>query len=311
MDLQVLEKEAWELKNRFLDIIESYRHDLWRYCKMLTGSAWDAEDLVQETLMKAIASLGQIWQPLTPKTYLFRIATNAWINSGRKKMITEELDDYNIPVVETNAFSTLEAIEQLVTYLTPRHSVIILLIDVFSFTARETAEMTQLSEGAVKGILHRARKKLNSHMKGRDQMSEELRRSVDITTLNAFLDAFNSKNPEAIADLIHENAETDITHIGQEYGRETIVKHSISDLFKDPTIVDQVAKLNHLWGRPVITIFHNRDNAEELNDIYFLVTDGYKVTKWKSYYFCKELLNEAAIALSVPLQSQKYMINTW
>jgi hypothetical protein len=35
MELEVLEKEAWELKKRFLDIIESYRHDLWRYCRML------------------------------------------------------------------------------------------------------------------------------------------------------------------------------------------------------------------------------------------------------------------------------------
>jgi RNA polymerase sigma factor (sigma-70 family) len=79
-------------------------------------------------------------------------------------MVTEEFDDFSIPIVETNVFSTLESFERLVTYLSPRQSVIILLIDVFSFTARETAELTKLSEGAVKGILHRARKKLKSRL---------------------------------------------------------------------------------------------------------------------------------------------------
>jgi hypothetical protein len=89
------------------------------------------------------------------------------------------------------------------------------------------------------------------------------------------------------------------------------VKNSLNDLFKDPTIDKQVAKLNYLWGKPVITIYNNIDNEQQLNDNYFLETDESKVTKWKSYYFCEELLHEAALVLSVPVQSQKYMISTW
>ncbi|MBD3921953.1 RNA polymerase sigma factor [Paenibacillus sp. PR3] len=50
----------------------------------LTKSPWDAEDLMQEAVMKAYAILPQLHQPLQPKAYLFRIASNTWIDQCRR-----------------------------------------------------------------------------------------------------------------------------------------------------------------------------------------------------------------------------------
>lgn len=58
-ELEQLEYSTRELQRKFNDIISPYREILWRYCMLLTKSPWDAEDLMQETLLKAYASLAQ------------------------------------------------------------------------------------------------------------------------------------------------------------------------------------------------------------------------------------------------------------
>jgi len=79
-ELEQLEHSTRELQRKFNDVIAPDREALWRYCMLLTKSPWDAEDLMQETLLKAYASLAQLFQPIYPKPYLFRIASNTWID---------------------------------------------------------------------------------------------------------------------------------------------------------------------------------------------------------------------------------------
>ena len=78
-------QEVQQVWNRFLQRTEPLRPELYRYCRALTGSAWDAEDLVQDTLLRAFAKLGEV--PLrieSPKAYLFRVASNLWIDHCRR-----------------------------------------------------------------------------------------------------------------------------------------------------------------------------------------------------------------------------------
>ncbi|WP_152655657.1 sigma-70 family RNA polymerase sigma factor [Oceanobacillus sp. CFH 90083] len=313
LDLQEMEKAAWPLKKEFLHIIEEYRSDLWRYCRYLTGSPWDAEDLVQETLMKAFASLGQIWQPLIPKNYLFRIATNTWLNQQRKnKFITDEFME-EIAEGETlpAAFEVTEAIETLVQHLPLRQVVIVLLVDVFHFTARETAEMIITSEGAVKSALHRARAKLKKISTGEENKMESRLYSKDYLkdsnskTIHAFVDAFNRRDPDAMAALLDEHAYHDIIHVGQEYGRETIRKYSITDDFKDPTIHQQHAEFRMLWDRPVMAVFIKQDAELQLHDIIYLETEQDKIIYFRHYYFCTDFLTAAANEFKMTIQSER------
>ncbi|WP_432767210.1 RNA polymerase sigma factor [Rossellomorea marisflavi] len=52
-DLESLGSPLRDLEREFKEKIEPYRSDLWRYCRTLTRSPWDAEDLVQDTLLRA------------------------------------------------------------------------------------------------------------------------------------------------------------------------------------------------------------------------------------------------------------------
>src|SRR5262249_37519061 len=124
-----------------------------------TGSPWDAEDLVQDTLVRAFGRLAQNWQPTNPRSYLFRIATNGWLDS-RKAAPTLPIED-SVEAGEAHADApieeTLAALDYLSTTLTPRQAVVVLLADVFDFRVEEVAAMIAVSRPAAKALLQRAR----------------------------------------------------------------------------------------------------------------------------------------------------------
>ncbi|HET7579267.1 MAG TPA: RNA polymerase sigma factor [Bacillales bacterium] len=105
-DLSQLSGALRDLEKRFHLLVEPHRPALWRYCRMMTGSPWDAEDLVQETLMKTYATLPKLWQPAIPKAFLFRIATNIWLNQCRKakRFVDEPWDEGDFVDTDTDPF---------------------------------------------------------------------------------------------------------------------------------------------------------------------------------------------------------------
>ena len=72
-------------RRQFLACLDPYRADLHRYCRRLTGDLWEAEDLVQETLTRALARAAQSPQEIDrPLAWLVRIATNAYLDWRRR-----------------------------------------------------------------------------------------------------------------------------------------------------------------------------------------------------------------------------------
>ena len=74
---------AW---HRYVDLLAPLRPALYGYCRRLTGNVWDAEDLVQDALLRAFATLGSIHHQIrNPRAYLLRTATNLWIDTLRRR----------------------------------------------------------------------------------------------------------------------------------------------------------------------------------------------------------------------------------
>src|SRR5258706_3474624 len=75
----------------YVDTVEPLRAPLHAYGMRLTGSVWDAEDLVQDTLLKGFAMIGRgdLHGPgspvANPRAYLFRTATNLWLDGQRRR----------------------------------------------------------------------------------------------------------------------------------------------------------------------------------------------------------------------------------
>src|SRR5204863_2032406 len=90
-DLAVLARDACR---RFSQSFEPMRPDLYRYCRHLTRSPWDAEDLAQDAMTRAFVTLGQMGEPpANPRAWLFRVASNLWIDEVRRRRPEAPLAD--------------------------------------------------------------------------------------------------------------------------------------------------------------------------------------------------------------------------
>lgn len=319
MDLNALSDAIRRSRDAFVEQTEPHRPALWDYCLRLTGSPWDAEDLVQETMLRAFARLGNFWQPIRDgRAYLFRTATNTWIDGlrrARSEAVRRDvaLDDLDaIPGAEAAdaAVHAREALAHLVAALPPRQRVVLLLADVFEFRNREIGAMIGVTEGAVKALLHRARTTLRESRAAAADPAPTARRPVELSPeeqaiLARFVDAFNRKDPDALLELLDADAATVIVGVAEEHGRDVIRDQSLAEEITNPT--PQTAELGFLFGEPVVLVYTTPpDQPRTLGWIIRLGLSGGKICRWYSYYFTPELIRHAAAAIGVPASPAGY-----
>jgi len=148
----------------------------------LTRNASDAEDLVQETFLRAYRGFHQFEAGTNLKAWLYRILTNTFINSYRKKQRepqTDSLDDVEDwylysrmagqgaePSAETSVIESLpdEDVQDALSSLPEQFRIAVLLADVEGFSYKEIAEITGVPIGTVMSRLHRGRKALEKRL---------------------------------------------------------------------------------------------------------------------------------------------------
>ena len=174
-------------------IAEAFKADerfLWGLCYRLTGIAADADDLVQETFVRAIerppAQTGEAWRP-----WLVRVALNLGRDLLRRRRRRRYAGPWLPTPIETGDEAALAAYEPTVAAgqttegrydllesvsfaflialeaLTPQQRAVLLLRDVFDYTVRETSDALGLSEANVKTTHHRARRAMHAYDRSR------------------------------------------------------------------------------------------------------------------------------------------------
>lgn len=306
-DLQVIGEESLDVWGKYWKLVQPYRKQLWNYCLRLTGSPWDAEDLLQDTVLKAFASLSALshrQQQLNTKAYLFRVATNHWLDQCRRteRFKHEELNDEIWSEEYTDPLEITEAIYSLLNYLTPRQAVVFILMESFRFTAKEVAELLASTEGAVNGLLNRARKGLYEARESGTELKKEHVINAHAESIQAFIDAYNRKDYIGLVNMLLDQATFSFVEMNsKEYGKETIIKYSLN-----PNNVskshDIYAKSCNLFGKHAIIFIRQTEQGPILYDVNTMEWELNKIARWNCYYFCREFMQYVAKKLGLPLE---------
>ena len=183
---------------------DEHRHFLWGLCYRMTGSAADAEDIVQDTFVKALekppADTRAPWRP-----WLAKVAMNLsrdrlrrrrrqqyfgpWLPSPVVTGDDEQLHTDQPPASDNSPVAHYDLMESItlafllaLEALTPAQRAVLLLRDVFDYSTNETAETLEMTESNVKVTLHRARQIMDAYNKNRvsslSKRAEELQSVV-------------------------------------------------------------------------------------------------------------------------------------
>ncbi len=169
-----------ELQKRYVEFEKEaipHMNAIYNYALRMTGDEDDADDLVQETFMKAFRFFDKFEKGTNCKAWLFRIMKNSFINDYRKHTKEPDKVDYddvqnfyeNIKSdeveskhYELDAFSDLldDDISKAIEKLPEDFRTVIILNDIEGFTYEEIADFVDIPVGTVRSRLHRARKML-------------------------------------------------------------------------------------------------------------------------------------------------------
>ena len=228
---------AHETDDEFLLKAEPHRRELTAHCYRMTGSLHDAEDLVQETYLRAWKAYGGFKGQSSLRTWLYRIATNTCLtalDSRQRRPLptglgapssdpTGELvernevpwleplpDQYDDPTDPSTIVGTRESVRlafvAALQHLSPRQRAVLVMRDVLQWKAAEVGEAIGASTAAVNSLLQRARAQLESVGPSEDEQLAEPDSPETRDLLDRYIAAFENYDIDALVKMFTEEA---------------------------------------------------------------------------------------------------------
>jgi RNA polymerase sigma-70 factor (ECF subfamily) len=159
-----------ERRDLYAELIELHREELRAHCTRILRSPHDAEDALQEALLRAWRSLPQYEGRGSLRSWLYRIATNASLDQIRRRPEPALAADPAEQVEPHDHFERRESVDRLmgaVGRLTRGQQEVFVLRDILGLSARETADVRDTTVASVNSSLQRARASVRLRLRAR------------------------------------------------------------------------------------------------------------------------------------------------
>ena len=156
--------------DRLDQMVQQYEKDLLRICCIYLRDRTAAEDVVQETFLKAFRNLGSFREESSEKTWLIKIAVNCcrdYRRSAWHRYIDRRVSIDQLPILSSAPPSDDHiALTMAIMQLKPKYMEAVLLYFYEGYPIKEIAKMLNLTEAAVSSRIHKAKQKLRTELEG-------------------------------------------------------------------------------------------------------------------------------------------------
>ncbi|MEO3870394.1 sigma-70 family RNA polymerase sigma factor [Nonomuraea sp. B12E4] len=294
----------------FLQAADPMRRELLAHCYRMMGSVHDAEDLVQETYLRAWRAYDGFEGRSSLRTWLYRIATTACLTAldsrnrrplptGLGAPSTEAsaplVQDTEVPWLEpvpdamagvgaddpasivTSRESIRLALIAALQHLPPRQRAVLILRDVLKWRAAEVAEAVGSSTAAVNSILQRARAQLNEVSPSLDDPVEPLSREQR-AQLDRYVAAFENYDIDSLVHLFTKDAVWEMPpFVGWYQGPDTIMEltrsHCPAERAGDLRLIPIGAN-----GQPSFAVYHRDGDVHRQFALMVLTFTGDQIS---------------------------------
>jgi RNA polymerase sigma-70 factor, ECF subfamily len=309
-------RAAW---HRYIDVIAPLRPVLHGYCRRLTGDVWDAEDLVQDTLLRAFGTLGSVFTRIeNPRAYLLRTATNLWIDAVRRRG-TEAVALADAAPDPAPAGDTAAAVRDagtvLLQRLAPQERAAVVLKELFDYSLEEIAAVLGTTVGAVKAALHRGRTRLREP----EGEAASQRPVPSVALVDRFVEGYRAADIPGLLTLMLDTASVENVGSSMDVGRAAFARkpgwfdglvHGHPEW--PPQFAYESARLERriFHGEPLALGFATRRGREALESIIRLTEEDGRIARIRAYAFCPETMRAVGEELGLKVRTGLYRFPT-
>src|SRR3954453_7074215 len=255
----------------FRQLVEPYRRELEVHCYRMLGSPQDAEDVVQETLLRAWRGLERFDRRASVQTWLYRIATNACLDELRRRPRRPEpvepfpaarVEEAASPVYDpASRYAQREGMElallSAIQLLPGRQRAVLILRDVLGWTAPEVAELLDSTVAAVNSALQRARGTIDAQL---PEPAPEAAEATERDLLRRYVEVWERDDVDGLVALVREDAVLRMPPQPSVYGAAAIV-----EFFRERAARGDLRRITvaptRANGRPAVAMHMRRDDG--------------------------------------------------
>jgi RNA polymerase sigma-70 factor, ECF subfamily len=301
----------------FLGPNDPYRGELLAHCYRMLGSVHDAEDLVQETYLRAWKSYDKFEGRSSVRTWLYRIATNCCLTAleGRSKRplptglgnpssdpLGELVQQPEVPWLEpvpdalvagdpsdpasivSNRESIRLAFIAALQHLPPRQRAVLILRDVLKWRANEVAEAVGISTAAVNSTLQRARAQLDELSPSEDDVVAPVTADQQ-KMLEKYVAAFENYDIAAIVEMFTDDAVWEMPPFNGWYQGAETIGALIANNCPAQRAGDMVMVPTQANGQPAFGLYmRDADGVHRAFQLQVLTVQGDRVTHVGSFF---------------------------